>query len=340
MKTELKEFLAGEGPILDVRAPSEYQLGHIPGAVSFPLFSDEERAEIGTIYKKKGQKNAIKRGLEIVGPKMVSFIEKAEEYGSDSFRMYCWRGGMRSGSMSWLLEKYGFQVAVLQGGYKAYRRSLHQFFEGIKNLIILTGNTGCGKTRVLQQLVDLGHQVIDLEQLANHQGSSFGNQKTTGQPTTEMFQNNLYELSRMMDPKKPVWLEDESICIGQVHLPESLFEAMQDSRHVLLEKSEKERVELLLDDYAVVPPEKLIEATNVIGKKLGYDLAEEARESIKSGDLSTAARIILKYYDRMYDKSIAKKKEKIVGIVNGTDLDDKEIAQKLVEKYEYQTDRV
>lgn len=340
MKISIIDFLSGSAPILDVRAPSEFDQGHIPGAHSFPLFTDAERAEIGTIYKRHGQKPAIKKGLELVGPKMVNFIQQAEQFNTDFFRMYCWRGGMRSGSLSWLLESYGFKIQVLEGGYKAYRGSLHEFFDQKRNLMVLTGNTGCGKTRVLHQMAALGAQVIDLEGLANHQGSSFGNQKTTGQPTTEMFQNSLYELSRKMDQDKHIWVEDESICIGQVHLPERLFDAMQDSPHVLLEKDVDERVALLMEDYSELPPERLVEATQVIGKKLGYDLAEIAKSAIRRGELREAAKIILKYYDKMYAKSIARKSQNIVRRIYGSGLPDREIAKKIKELYEYQTDGI
>ena len=220
-----KEFLRTnvEVPILDVRSPGEFETGHVPGAISFPIFSDDERAIIGTLYKQEGSKVAVKKGLELVGPKLTSFIEKAEGFGASTFRMYCWRGGMRSQSMASLLESYGFKVVLLEKGYKGYRNHLINFFEEELPLKVVTGYTGSKKTAFLHLLTKNGAQIIDLEGLANHQGSSFGNQKTEGQPTTEQFQNMLLEAFQKLDLEKPIYIEDESMRIGWVNLPEALY---------------------------------------------------------------------------------------------------------------------
>ena len=203
-KAGVTTFLETENPVLDVRSPSEFRKGHIPGALSLPLFSDEERAEVGTLYKQSSRQEAIKKGLEIVGPKMRGFIEACEAIGGSTFNLYCWRGGMRSDSMAWLLERYGFEVSLLEGGYKAYRNAMMQDFAIPLHLKMLTGFTGSGKTDVLQAMQELGVQIIDLEGLAQHQGSSFGNQLTTGQPTTEMFQNQLHAALSALDRQKEI----------------------------------------------------------------------------------------------------------------------------------------
>jgi len=305
----LNEFLreASGLPLLDVRSPAEYETGHLPGAISFPLFSNEERVEIGTLYKQEGKPEAIKRGLDIIGPKMRQFIEKAEALESTQLALYCWRGGMRSESMAWLFERYGFETVVLEGGYKTYRRTVMQFFEQQLPIVVLTGYTGSQKTRLLHLMRESGAQVVDLEGLANHQGSSFGNRKSTGQPATEDFQNMVYEAFIPMDLNRPVWIEDESKHIGLVSLPDALYDQKSSCPHVFVEIDPWERVDFLVEDYGGLSAEQLISATRSIQPKLGNEKAAKAIAAIGEGDLKTAAGLILTYYDTRYRKSIQRK---------------------------------
>ena len=298
-------------PLLDVRSPAEYETGHLPGAISFPLFSNEERAAIGTLYKQEGKKEAVKKGLDLVGPKMRSFIEQAEAMGSPRVALYCWRGGMRSESMAWLLERFGLETLILEGGYKAYRQTVVQYFEQRLPIVVLTGYTGSQKTRLLHLMQEAGAQVVDLEGLANHQGSSFGNRKSTGQPATEHFQNLVYEAFNAMDLNRPIWIEDESKRIGQVNLPDALYEQKSACPHVFVEIDASERVAFLVKDYGGLTAEQLIGATRSIQPKLGADKARQAIQSIQNGDLITAAGLILTYYDARYRKSI-ERKEKLI----------------------------
>lgn len=301
----------GSLPLLDVRSPGEYLAGHLPTALSLPLFNDEERATVGTLYKKEGRNPAIKKGLELVGPKMVGFIEYAERLGSTTLALYCWRGGMRSDSMAWLLERYGFRTIVLDGGYKAYRNLALSFFDKSLPLQVITGYTGSKKTTLLHLLKERGEQIIDLEGLAQHQGSSFGNKKSQQQPSTEHFQNLLYEEFRTMDLDKPVWIEDECFRIGQVNLPEKLYHQINKSPHVFIDVLPSQRINFLLEDYGTLPREELIDATNAIRKKLGLDKASKAIQHLQSGELKRAAEIILTYYDIRYRESIEKKQHLI-----------------------------
>ena len=298
--------------ILDVRSPSEYAVGHIPEAISFPIFSDEERAIIGTIYKQNSKKEAVKKGLEIVGPKMVGFVNEAEKLGSN-VAIYCWRGGMRSESMAWLFDKYGISSVVLEGGYKAYRNELHQFFKKKLPLKVITGYTGSKKTQLLLSMKSRGAQVIDLEGIAEHQGSSFGNQKSTRQPTTEHFQNIVYQEFMQLDLNKTIWIEDESMRIGQVSLIEDLYKQKNESPHVFIEIEKDQRVEFLKEDYGNLSNEQLTDATKAISKKLGHDNAEKAIIAITAGDLKTAVEIVLTYYDRQYHKTISDKEHLVKG---------------------------
>lgn len=321
-----------EFPLLDTRSPSEYAKGHIPKAHSFPLFTDEERAEVGTSYKQKGRKAAIKSGLRRVGPKMEEFVEKAEAFGSQAFLMHCWRGGMRSETLAWLLELYGFEVKVLKGGYKAYRRALLNFFGQALELRVITGATGSKKTKVLHEMAKMGQQVIDLEGIACHQGSSFGTQATVGQPTTEQFQNELFEAFRNLDTERPVWLEDESFRIGQVEMIEPLFHQKEAAPHYHIEIPYSERVKALTKDYGEIPKERLIKATNRIRKRLGHERTEAAVQHIERGDLEEAVVIILAYYDKTYFKGIQKKSERISEKLSFNSSDPQRIAETLIDK--------
>ncbi|WP_375585100.1 tRNA 2-selenouridine(34) synthase MnmH [Cyclobacterium xiamenense] len=312
---EAPEFLAykREFPVLDTRSPAEYDAGHLPGAISFPLFDNKEREIIGTLYKEKGKQYAIREGLRIIGPKMIGFIDKASALQSSQFLVHCWRGGMRSQSMAWLLELYGFSVWVLKGGYKAYRNASLTYFENPPSLRVLTGATGSMKTALLKQLREMGEQVVDLEALANHQGSSFGNQLSTGQPTTEQFQNDLFDAFLALDPKSHVWIEDESFSIGRVHLIEPLYRQMQLAPHYHLKLPLEKRIDVLLGDYGGLSSEKLIKAIEGIARKLGIGNTRQAIAHVEAGELGKAAALVLNYYDRAYQKGIQKKWNKVVG---------------------------
>ncbi len=326
-------------PIVDVRSPSEYSKGHIPGSVSIPLFNDDERAKVGTAYNHQGQKEAIKLGLDLVGPKMRGFVEAAEELKSKQLGLYCWRGGMRSESMGWLLSQYGFSVSVLDGGYKSYRREVRDFFTQELSLVVVTGYTGSGKTEVLHALREQGEQIVDLEGLALHQGSSFGNQMSRSQPTSEQFQNNVLWEFKKLNPQKRIWIEDESICIGQVTLPESLFELMNRSPHLLMEVEKSERVKKLVRSYGSLDSKKLIAATKEISKKLGLKETGSAIHRIESGNLDDAADVILTYYDRQYRKSIGKKSDLIRYVKEVKINEPIKIAESIIKEYEYQVNR-
>ncbi|SHM61421.1 tRNA 2-selenouridine synthase [Cyclobacterium lianum] len=313
---DVKEFLdlRREGfPVLDTRSPAEFSAGHIPGAINLSLFTNEERAAVGTIYKDKGQKPAIKTGLSFVGPKMISFIERAEALGSGELLVHCWRGGMRSQSMAWLLELYGFHIRVLKGGYKAFRNAMLTYFENPPELKILSGETGSMKTRLLQEMDALGAQVVDLEKLAHHQGSSFGNQMSTGQPTTEQFQNDIFEAFLSKSQNGPIWLEDESFSIGKVGLIEPLYKTMQLAPHYVVALPKEQRIAVLVEAYGSIPREGLAAATRQISKKLGKDQTEKAVAYIQAGRLEQAVAIILRYYDKAYRIGIQKKASRIAG---------------------------
>jgi tRNA 2-selenouridine synthase len=174
---------------IDVRSEKEYGHGHIPGAVNLPLFSDEERVVIGTIYKNSGREASVLKGLEIAGPKLAGFVKKLHKITDQKdILVHCWRGGMRSESMAWLFGQAGYKAHVLEGGYKAYRRFIREELSRPLTYIILGGLTGSGKTELLHMLGRAGEQILDLEKLACHKGSVFGGLGQPGQPANEQFE--------------------------------------------------------------------------------------------------------------------------------------------------------
>lgn len=306
-----------ELPIIDVRSPAEYTHAHIPGAVNLPLFDNDERAEVGTLYKQKGRYEALKRGLDIVGPKMRGFVERAGELTSQQSNrllVHCWRGGMRSSSMAWLLETAGFSIYTLQGGYKAYRNWTLTYFENPFSLIALGGYTGSGKSELLKQLSKMGEQVIDLESHAHHKGSAFGHLGQSRQPTGEQFENNLaYELARL-NPAKPIWVEDESRLIGKRCLPDAFFKQMQQAPLVCVAIPEEKRLDRLVQEYAVFSDEALKQSINNISRRLGGLRTKQALQAIDEQKYREAARITLSYYDKVYQYSLDERRGKGVPV--------------------------
>lgn len=295
-------------PVLDVRAPKEYGVGHIPQAHSFPIFTDEERAKVGTAYKQQGHDPAVLIGLDLFGPKMSGFVKQAEKLARDrELLVHCWRGGMRSGSMAWLLDFSGFKVHLLQGGYKAYRHLMQEQFEKPRPLLVLGGLTGSGKTDLLPYLQQLGQQAIDLEGIANHKGSAFGSIGMPPQPSSEHFENLLGMEFLKLQENRPLWLEDESISIGRVQLPKPLYDQMQDSPAIVLEVPRQLRVRKLAEEYCRTDKTLLEASILKIKKRLGGLATKEALEAIEAGDMEKMVDIALAYYDKTYTYDLAKK---------------------------------
>ena len=227
-----------------------------------------------------------------------------------SLLLYCWRGGMRSASVAWLMEKVGIRCYTLENGYKAYRNHLLGFFEHLPHPInVLGGLTGSGKTERLQAMASAGEQVIDLEALANHKGSAFGKLGNPPQPATEHFQNLLFRAFSQMDPSRPVWLEDESRNVGRCSLPDGLWEKMQQARFFLLETSREQRVERLMKEYGNFEPDLLEIAIMKIQKRLGLDQCKKAVDACRSGHIQIALEICLAYYDKSYTYQLETRKK-------------------------------
>ncbi len=305
---EIAELLEQRGacPLLDVRSPGEYAQGHIPCAVSFPLFSDAERAAVGTLYKQTGKEDAMELGLRYVGPKLESFVKEAKALAPGrKIMVHCWRGGQRSGAMAWLLRQAGFEVETMPGGYKAYRKWVLECFESSPlQLVVLGGQTGSGKTKILHELARLGEQVIDLEGLANHKGSAFGFIGELPQPTVEQFENDLFDRILALDLTKRIWVENESHSIGRVFIPEPFWKKMKIAPLVNIKIPDEARIQNLLEDYVLTDKADLVTAFNKIGKKLGGNNLKTALEALERDDYPSAAKIALWYYDKTYQHGI------------------------------------
>jgi tRNA 2-selenouridine synthase len=314
--------LAETFPVCDVRSPSEYNSGHIPGAVNIPLFNDHERAVVGTKYKKEGRIPAILEGLRLSAPNMADKLAMAIKASREGrLLVHCWRGGMRSEAMAWLFSLGDISSDVLEGGYKAYRNHILEKLSERRKMIVLGGLTGSSKTHIIKHLKTAGQQIIDLEGLANHKGSAFGALGEMPQPTTEHFGNLLFDEWKMNDPALPFWVEDESRNIGTVFIPDGFYLNMQDSPTVILMMEARLRLPRLITEYSIYPPELLNTSIMKISKRLGGDDTRDALNAVGQGDFAKAIEITLRYYDKAYQYSLKKKKAGNLVFVE-TDTDD------------------
>lgn len=295
-------------PIVDVRSPYEYNKGHFPRAISFPLFTNLERTEIGTLYKQKGKAYAVERGLELVGPKLAFFVRELTSLAPNKkIILYCWRGGMRSNSMAWLLNLSGFDVYVLKKGYQSFRNYVLDFFKQPFYLMLLGGKTGSGKTILLHRLKENSEQIIDLEYLAQHKGSVFGGLDCSTQPSTEQFENNLVCELYTLDRSRPIWVEDESRMIGTVCIPEGFWKQMRQAPVAFLEVEKEKRINQLVQDYSVYGYTQLAEAIHKIKKRLGGQYEKKALEALRDCNFNEVASLLLTYYDKGYIHGLSKR---------------------------------
>ncbi len=248
-RKELEKFRSFKGPLIDVRSPNEYYKGHLPNSINIPLFNNDERSIIGTIYKKEGRKKAVIEGLKFFEEKMEMLLDNLF-MNIDSYktipnknkeifiRIYCSRGGMRSQSIAWLLEKYKLNPITLKGGYKIYRRWVLNSFSKKMNIVIIGGKTGTGKTRLLSLLEKYKYQTIDLEGFASHRGSTFGGLGMKEQPSNEQFENQIAEKLNSFKFANNIFVEAESANIGKCKIPHEFFNQMKNSRRIEILRSE------------------------------------------------------------------------------------------------------
>lgn len=298
----IDDYFSLSYPLIDVRSPGEYAKGHVPGAVNIPLFSNDERAHVGTVYKQQSKEAAIELGYKYVTPKLQGFIDEALAVAPNKqVAVHCWRGGMRSQSFAQHLSDNGFErVFLIDGGYKTYRNYVLRFFEKPFILRVLGGYTGSGKTYILDEMNQTGLQVANLEGLAHHKGSAFGGIDQGTQPTVEQFENDLHAQFLKFDISKPIWLEDESYNIGSVKIPMPLFNQMRQAMLYFIDIPATERVKHLVDEYSHCNFKSLVESIHRIAKRIGYDNEKKAIEYLEAKNYHAVATIALRYYDKSY----------------------------------------
>ena len=336
-RKELEKFRSFKGPLIDVRSPSEYYKGHLPNSINIPLFDNDERSIIGTIYKKEGRKKAVIEGLNFFEKKMDLLLDNlfmsidsyktiTKKNDNELFiRIYCSRGGMRSQSIAWLLEKFKLNLVTLNGGYKIYRRWVLDSFSKKLNIILIGGKTGTGKTRLLSLLEKYKYQTIDLEGFACHRGSTFGGLGMKEQPSNEQFENKIAEKLNSFKFSNNIFVEAESANIGKCKIPHEFFNQMKNSRRIEILRSESNRLDELIDTYSVFKKEELKESVLRIKKRLGPQRTKIALESINNEKCDLVCKSVLDYYDKCYEfEKIGKTNIKLL------DLTDKNYDEKII----------
>ena len=319
----IETFRRAQGPLLDIRSPSEFNKGHWPGATNLPLFSDEERIAVGKAYKKQGRLQAVLLGLEITNPKMLDFKKVLESFKNTNslesqaknthyLRLYCWRGGMRSASLGWMANLLNLNAVILIGGYKSYRKWVLRQFQREWPIRLLGGKTGTGKTDILLSMEQQGISIIDLEGLANHRGSSFGSLGLPAQPSSEHFENLIAEdldiCSR--NCKNGIWFEAESANLGCCRIPHELFKQMKHAPIIEINRSKEERVNQLVKVYAKHNKEDLKIATSRISRRLGPQRTKLALNAISNEKWEQVCEALLDYYDKCYEYELSKSSQR------------------------------
>ncbi|WP_087974723.1 tRNA 2-selenouridine(34) synthase MnmH [Oceanobacillus rekensis] len=294
----------GELTVIDVRSPSEFKDATIPGSINIPFFNDEERAEVGTIYKQVNPQAAKDRGLEIVSAKLPDFIKQFKELEGNK-AVFCWRGGMRSRTSATVLSLMGIKAYRLNGGYRSYRNWVVDRLETINwkpDALVLNGYTGSGKTSLLQRLHEANYPVIDLEGLANHRGSIFG-QIGLEPNNQKKFDALLMEDLLRLQHSPYVLIEGESRRIGKVTIPDFLLDKKDTGIQLIVDIPIEERVIHILDDYRPWEHEQeCIEAFSRIKRRIHTPIANQIESDLKSGNYSSGVRLLLEYYyDPLYD---------------------------------------
>ncbi len=343
-KEELEKFRKFNGPLIDVRSPGEYYKGHMPNSINIPLFDNEERSIVGTVYKNYGRQEAVIKGLEFLAIKIENIIKKLfevindheltshnKQFSDPTLKIYCARGGMRSQSICWLLEKYNHRSVALKNGYKSYRKWTLDSFNKKWKIVVMGGKTGTGKTKILKLLRDNNYQIIDLEGLASHRGSTFGGLGMKSQPSNEQFENTIAEELKGFIKNKKIFVEAESANIGKCKIPQEFFSQMKTAERVEIKKSESNRLEELIKTYSIFEEKDLIEAVLRIKKRLGPQRTTIAIESIKNKDWKSVCKSVLEYYDKCYDYE--KTGENNIKTIDMTDIFDDQTTLRLIKEY-------
>lgn len=306
--------LAEFDAVVDARSENEYAEDHLPGAVNWPSLDNAQRHEVGTLYKQVSPFDARKRGAALVSANIARHIEQHVMDKPKGWKplVYCWRGGQRSGALSLVLGQIGFNVTLVEGGYKAFRAALLAELPSLAERLsfrVVCGPTGSGKTRLLQALQAAGAQVLDLEALASHRSSVLGLIPGQPQPTQKRFDTLVWEQLRGFDPALPVYVESESRKVGNVAVPESLIAAMRASPCLRLDLPDEERVQLLLEDYDFFSrdPELFCQRLDALVQLRGHEQVQAWQAQVRAGDIEPVVReLLFKHYDPGYASSTAR----------------------------------
>lgn len=300
-------------PLIDVRAPIEFGQGHIPNAINLPILDNENRKLVGTCYKQNGHEAAVILGYKLVGPQFYLLVKQAYKlFPNKKIIINCYRGGLRSRIMANLLSTAGFEVYLLQGGYKKFRHWVLSTLNEPYQFNVLGGYTGSGKTVILKELAAKNIQVLDLEGLANHRGSAFGNLGMPEQPTNEMFENLIAVQLQKFDTKKTIWVEDESSLIGRCKVPKPIHERIRNSTLYFLEIDLEKRIENIVNEYGQFDKAILQQATQKLYKRLGDLRTREAIQLLDENNLSDWAKAMLIYYDKTYLFGVSKREPQLI----------------------------
>lgn len=305
------EQLAGFDAILDARSPAEFAEDHIPGAINCPVLNDEERIIVGTLYKQSSPFAARKVGAVLVARNVANHIETlfADKPRNWKPLVYCWRGGQRSGAFGHILREVGWSAKTLAGGYKTWR---HHVIAQLAvrptqlRFTVIAGPTGSGKTRLLQALQAQGEQVLDLEALAAHKGSVLGAMPGQIQPSQKWFETQIFHALGSFDPDRTVYVESESKRIGQLRLPDAVYQGIQDGQWLHVQSSLQERVQFLLRDYDYLLSGPVLEQQLDRLKELcGGQTVARWKLLASSRDFATlVAELLTQHYDRHYLRSL------------------------------------
>ncbi|NWG93585.1 MAG: tRNA 2-selenouridine(34) synthase MnmH [Parvularculaceae bacterium] len=324
------QALARFDAIIDVRSPAEFAEDRIPGAINLPVLSNEERAEVGTIYLRKSRFLARRIGAAFVARNVAAHLETALADRGAKFRplLYCWRGGMRSNAMATILAQIGWRVGVLKGGYRTWRRAVVAALADDPvplSLILIDGETGTAKTEILRRLSALGVQTIDLEGLAAHKGSVFGAELSRAQPTQKLFESALFDRLRTLDPARPIAVEAESSRIGRLVLPKRILTAMRAAPRIIIEAPAAARADYLTRAYR-----DLIETPGAVERAIDRLRPFHSKETIggwltlatdgRHHDL--AAALMRDHYDPLYARSRKRAESAPAATLKARDLSD------------------
>ena len=319
--------------IIDVRSPAEYFIDHIPGSSNIAILNDEERSLVGTLYKTNSFKAKV-LGASLISKNISEILKNnlLEKKGSWNCLIYCWRGGQRSRSLALVLNEIGWRVTILSGGYKSFRRIIRNELENLNGFefYILQAQTGTAKTKILECLKQMGAQVLNLEELANHRGSLLGRELNQKQPNQKFFESKIHSIISKFKNDKPVFVEAESSKIGKLHLPISLWKELVNSKRIKIKAPINKRVSFLLEDYQhlIENPSLLEPFIKGMKNRFSKKLIVDWELMIKNNNWSEFVKSILEnHYDPSYKHSENKYSHLITNKYNLTDLSNEEICK-------------